>query len=169
MRKTSLLWLLPVCGVTAVALAAAGCRERSLGAAAKAAAAEDSPSGKIARDLNENYVVIKVDREERPDVDAIYMNAVQMLTGSDGWPMTVWLTPDRRPFYGGTYFPAHDGDRGARVGFITLLKKLRELYNTKPEQIAQAARQLVQSIQSVLGADRSGHGLPDAQVSAARG
>ena len=60
----------------------------------------------IARFLNEHYVVIKVDREERPDVDAIYMNAVQKLTGGGGWPMTVWLTPERKPFYGGTYYPA---------------------------------------------------------------
>ena len=62
----------------------------------------------IARYINENYIAIKVDREERPDVDAIYMSAVQALTGSGGWPMTVWLTPDRKPFYGGTYFPARD-------------------------------------------------------------
>ena len=54
--------------------------------------------------MNEHYICIKVDREERPDVDAIYMNAVQALTGSGGWPMSVWLLPDGRPF-GGTYFP----------------------------------------------------------------
>ncbi len=68
------------------------------------------------------YIAIKVDREERPDVDAIYMSAVQALTGGGGWPMTVWLTPDRKPYYGGTYFPARDGDRGSRIGFLTLLK-----------------------------------------------
>jgi len=125
---------------------------------------ESFDNEEIARYLNENYVAIKVDREERPDIDAIYMTAVQMLSGSGGWPMTVWLAADRKPFYGGTYFPAHDGDRGARVGFITLLKKLRELYNTQPERIAQASTQLAQSIQSNLGADRGGHGLPGAQV-----
>ena len=59
----------------------------------------------IARIMNENFVCIKVDREERPDIDAIYMAAVQALTGSGGWPMTVFLTPDGKPFYGGTYFP----------------------------------------------------------------
>ncbi len=125
---------------------------------------ESFDNEEIARYLNENYVAIKVDREERPDIDTIYMNAVQMLTGSGGWPMTVWLTPDRKPFYGGTYFPAHDGDRGARVGFITLLKKLRELYNTQPERVARASTQLAQSIQNNLGADRGAHGLPGAQV-----
>jgi uncharacterized protein YyaL (SSP411 family) len=125
---------------------------------------ESFDNEEIARYLNENYVTIKVDREERPDVDAIYMNAVQMLTGSGGWPMTVWLTPDRRPFYGGTYFPAHDGDRGARVGFTTLLRKLKEIYDTQPDRVAQASAQLAESIQANLGADRGGKGLPAAPV-----
>jgi uncharacterized protein len=79
----------------------------------------------VARYLNDNYVAIKVDREERPDVDAIYMSAVQSLTGSGGWPMTVWLTPDRKPFYGGTYFPARDGDRGTRLGFLSARRDAR--------------------------------------------
>src|SRR5512147_3034028 len=74
----------------------------------------------IARVLNSRYVPIKVDREERPDVDAIYMTAVQLLTGGGGWPMSVWLTPDREPFYGGTYFPPRDGARGMR-GFLSIL------------------------------------------------
>ena len=58
--------------------------------------------------LNASFVSIKVDREERPDVDAVYMEAVQAITGSGGWPMSVFLTPDRRPFFGGTYFPPDD-------------------------------------------------------------
>ena len=68
----------------------------------------------IAAFMNANYISIKVDREERPDVDAVYMAAVQALTGSGGWPMSVWLTPEREPFFGGTYFPPRDGARGAR-------------------------------------------------------
>ena len=72
----------------------------------------------IAAFMNEHYVCIKVDREERPDVDAVYMAAVQALTGSGGWPMSVWLTPEREPFFGGTYFPPRDGARGARRGFL---------------------------------------------------
>lgn len=72
----------------------------------------------IAGYMNENYISVKVDREERPDIDAIYMSAVQSLTGRGGWPMTVWLTPEKRPFYGGAYFPARDGDRGASMGFL---------------------------------------------------
>src|SRR5215510_13063598 len=125
---------------------------------------ESFDNEEIARYLNENYVTIKVDREERPDVDAIYMTAVQTLTGSGGWPMTVWLTSDRKPFYAGTYFPAHDGDRGARVGFITLLRKFKEVYDTQQERVAQASSQLAQSIQANLGADRGGQGLPTARV-----
>ena len=78
----------------------------------------------IAAFLNQHYIPIKVDREERPDVDAIYMSAVQALTGSGGWPMSVWLTPDREPFFGGTYFPPRDGARGARYGFLTMLREI---------------------------------------------
>ena len=74
--------------------------------------------------MNDLYVSIKVDREERPDVDAIYMAAVQALTGSGGWPMSVWLTPEREPFFGGTYFPPRDGARGARHGFLTILRDM---------------------------------------------
>src|SRR5580698_5639462 len=86
----------------------------------------------IARYMNEHYVCIKVDREERPDVDAIYMSAVQALTQSGGWPMSVWLTPAREPFFGGTYFPPRDGARGARQGFLTLLRALDETYRRDP-------------------------------------
>ncbi len=85
----------------------------------------------IAKYINENYIPVKVDREERPDIDGIYMAAVQAMTGSGGWPMTVWLTPDGKPFFGGTYFPARDGDRGTPMGFLTILKKLRRLYETQ--------------------------------------
>src|ERR671933_127081 len=62
----------------------------------------------VARILNEHFVSIKVDREERPDLDQIYMAAVQLMTGQGGWPMSVFLTPDLKPFYGGTYFPPDD-------------------------------------------------------------
>ncbi|NJK88699.1 MAG: thioredoxin domain-containing protein [Myxococcales bacterium] len=65
----------------------------------------------IAAYMNANFVAVKVDREERPDVDSVYMTVVQMMTGGGGWPMTVVLLPDRRPYFGGTYFPPRDGDR----------------------------------------------------------
>ncbi len=104
----------------------------------------------IASYLNSNYVCIKVDREVRPDIDGIYMAAVQMITGGGGWPMTVWLTPDRRPFYGGTYFPPRDGDRGSRVGFLTILKTLKEAYDREGEKVEQAASELAQRIGEAL-------------------
>ncbi len=118
----------------------------------------------IARVLNESYVAVKVDREERPDVDAVYMSAVQMLTGSGGWPMTVWLTPERRPFFGGTYFPARDGDRGMRVGFLTLLRNLKQRYDAEPERVARAASEIAQAIRENLAPAPSERDLPAASV-----
>ena len=76
--------------------------------------AESFEDEEIAAFLNSQYVCIKVDREERPDVDAVYMAAVQALTGSGGWPLSLWLTPEREPFFGGTYFPPRDGVRGGK-------------------------------------------------------
>ena len=104
----------------------------------------------IARFINENYIAIKVDREERPDVDAVYMSAVQALRGRGGWPMTVWLTPDRKPFYARTYIPARDGDRGAQVGFLTLLGRLREVYDKEPAQIDARAKQITAAVERSL-------------------
>jgi hypothetical protein len=107
----------------------------------------------IARYINENYIPIKVDREERPDVDAIYMAAVQALTGRGGWPMTVWLTPDRKPFYGGTYYPARDGDRGAGVGFLTLLKKIKQSHQDRKDLVNQTSQQLTNVVKQMLAPD----------------
>ena len=117
----------------------------------------------IARYMNEHYIAIKVDREERPDVDAVYMNAVQMLTGGGGWPMTVWLTPDRKPYYGGTYFPPRDGDRGTRLGFLSLLSRLAELYREDPERVADTAADIAKNIEENLAGSKAG-GLVDAAV-----
>ncbi|WP_291994007.1 thioredoxin domain-containing protein [Candidatus Accumulibacter sp. ACC003] len=100
----------------------------------------------IATFLNRHYVAIKVDREERPDLDAVYMSAVQQLTGGGGWPMSVWLTAAREPFYGGTYFPPRDGIRGSRRGFLSLLGALSETFHRDPEQIGKASEALLQAI-----------------------
>jgi hypothetical protein len=124
----------------------------------------------IARYINENYVIIKVDREERPDIDAVYMSAVQALTGSGGWPMTVWLTPDRKPFFGGTYFPARDGDRGAGTGFLTLLRKLKEAYTVQSDKIAETSSRLTEAIRQSLARNAGGKDLPgDGELRAAAG
>ena len=90
-----------------------------------------------ARLMNDNFVSIKVDREERPDVDALYMDAVQALTGSGGWPMTVFLTPDGAPFYAGTYFPPQD--RYGMPGFPTLLRNIAAIYRDRHDDIEQQA------------------------------
>ena len=102
----------------------------------------------IAKFLNDNYICIKVDREERPDVDAIYMRSVQLLTKRGGWPMSVWLTHDRKPFYGGTYFPARDGDRGTRKGFLTLMREQRDAFANDPSGVANDAGRLAARIQA---------------------
>ncbi|MBT7609595.1 MAG: thioredoxin domain-containing protein [Bacteriovoracaceae bacterium] len=104
----------------------------------------------IARYLNENYIAIKVDREERPDVDAIYMSAVQALTGSGGWPMSVWLSETKKPFYGATYLPARDGDRGTRTGFLTMLKRLKKVFNDYPLKVKESSDKLTDIISKNL-------------------
>jgi len=113
----------------------------------------------IATYINENFIAIKVDREERPDIDAIYMAALQALGQGGGWPMNVWLTPDREPFYGGTYFPARDGDRGASVGLLTVLKKLKHAYQTRPYEVLETSQYIAQEIKINLQPD-SGSELP---------
>jgi uncharacterized protein YyaL (SSP411 family) len=106
----------------------------------------------IARFMNQHYVCIKVDREERPDVDAIYMTAVQALTGSGGWPMSVWLTPAREPFFGGTYFPPRDGARGAQHGFLTVLGELAQTYAKDPERVKKASEALSRAVREQMDA-----------------
>jgi uncharacterized protein len=91
----------------------------------------------IAKLMNENFVNIKVDREERPDLDQIYMNAVQMMTGQGGWPMTMFLTPNGVPFYGGTYFPPQD--RFNMPGFPRVLMSVAEAYRSQPDQVAHTS------------------------------
>ena len=104
----------------------------------------------IAAILNEHFVPIKVDREERPDIDEIYMQAVQMMTGSGGWPLSAWLTRDLKPFFGGTYFPPDD--RFGRPGFPRVLKELAELWKTDRAQIDQNAAGMYEAMQKSLSA-----------------
>jgi uncharacterized protein YyaL (SSP411 family) len=89
--------------------------------------------------MNANFVTIKVDREERPDIDALYMEAVQAMTGSGGWPMTVFLTPEGLPFYGGTYFPPKD--RYGMPGFPTLLQRISDYYRNQRDKVEETAGQ----------------------------
>jgi hypothetical protein len=95
---------------------------------------------KVASYLNAHFVSIKVDREERPDVDKIYMTAVQAMTGQGGWPLNLFLTPDLKPFFGGTYWPPEG--RFGRPGFLQVLQRIHELWQQRPEDLASSAQQL---------------------------
>ena len=106
--------------------------------------------------MNEHFVSIKVDREERPDVDAIYMDAVNAITGRGGWPMTVFLTPTGEPFYAGTYFP--NDDRHGMPSFQRVLGSIHDAWTNRNEEVTEQASQLTQSIGRVLPAADS---LPD--------
>ncbi|HEY5895584.1 MAG TPA: thioredoxin domain-containing protein [Chthoniobacterales bacterium] len=98
----------------------------------------------IARLLNENFISIKVDREERPDVDRIYMAFVQATTGSGGWPMSVWLTPDLKPFVGGTYFPPHD--KYGRAGFPTVLLRIAETWKKNRSGVLERGEEILSAL-----------------------
>ena len=106
----------------------------------------------IAALMNEFFICIKVDREERPDLDEIYMAAVQAMTGRGGWPMSVFLTPDLKPFFGGTYFPPED--RYGRPGFRSILEQMHQLWTSDRSRVMAAAAQLSSSL------DRLGRGAP---------
>ncbi|HRJ46107.1 MAG TPA: thioredoxin domain-containing protein, partial [Opitutaceae bacterium] len=108
----------------------------------------------IAALLNAHFVSIKVDREERPDVDRVYMSYVQAMTGHGGWPLSAWLTPDLKPFFGGTYFPPED--RHGRPGFPALLRAIAKGWETEREK-------LVAEGERALGALRDYHEKPRAQ------
>src|SRR6195952_4276434 len=100
----------------------------------------------VAAVMNRLFVSVKVDREERPDVDSIYMDAVQALTGRGGWPMTVFLTPDGRPFFGGTYFPKTD--RQGMPGFLRIMDAVEDVWRTKRTDVFDQAEQLTPAMSS---------------------
>ncbi|MGH7888711.1 MAG: thioredoxin domain-containing protein, partial [Candidatus Binatia bacterium] len=106
---------------------------------------ESFENEKTAALMNELFVNIKVDREERPDLDEIYMSAVQMLTGRGGWPMTMFLTPERKPFYGGTYFPPED--RGGMPGFPRILMGVTQAYRDKPQDVEKSVGQILDALE----------------------
>ncbi len=107
---------------------------------------ESFSNPEIAAYLNEHYVCIKVDREERPDVDGVYMNFVQQLTGSGGWPMNVWLTSDRNPFYGGTYYPPERRFGTSNPAFPDILERIQKMWETEPESITSRSAEIVKTL-----------------------
>ena len=98
----------------------------------------------IADLLNREFVSIKVDREERPDIDAVYMSVCQAMTGSGGWPLTIFMTPEQKPFFAGTYFPKHGGYR--RYGLIELLERVADLWKNNREELLRAGNQITAAI-----------------------
>ena len=98
---------------------------------------ESFENEEVARVLNEHFVSIKVDREERPDVDRVYMTFVQATTGAGGWPMSVWLTQELKPFYGGTYFPPFS--RWGRPGFVDIIQEIARVWRSERGQVEQSA------------------------------
>ena len=115
----------------------------------------------IAALMNERFISIKVDREERPDVDSIYMAAVQAMTGQGGWPMTVFLTPDAKPFYGGTYFPPED--RGGLPAFPRLLTAISDAYRDRRGEVVSATGQLLAHVRQMTQS-ATGESAPTADV-----
>ena len=105
----------------------------------------------IADMMNRMFVNIKVDREERPDVDSVYMTAIQAMTGHGGWPMTVFLTTDGEPFYGGTYFPPED--RGGLPSFVRVLETISDAYHSRRSDVLQSGKQLVARLRQAYTAD----------------
>ena len=94
--------------------------------------------------MNDNFVNIKVNREERPDLDDIYQKVCQLANGTGGWPLSVFLTPDQRPFYIGTYFP--NQSRNGMPGFNLILNQLKEAYVTKRQEINSASSEFMQAL-----------------------
>jgi len=111
----------------------------------------------VARLLNEHFVPVKVDREERPDVDGVYMTACQAMSGQGGWPLTIVTTPDREPFFAGTYFPKES--RGGRPGLVDLLERIADLWEHRREKLHTSARQVTAMLR------RTARGEPGAELS----
>ena len=115
----------------------------------------------IAKFLNDNFICIKVDREERPDVDEIYMTALlEIRQGGGGWPLSMFMTPEAKPFFGGTYWPPRDGDRGARLGFLSILKKVHEHFLEHRDRIEEDARVVTVRTRNALADRQPVDGLP---------
>jgi uncharacterized protein YyaL (SSP411 family) len=119
-------------------------------------------NGAIARLMNESFVSVKVDREERPDLDQVYQLVVQLMGRSGGWPLTVFLTPDQRPFFGGTYFPP--ADRYGMPGFPKVLEAVAEAYRLRPQDVNEQASELTRAIGSIGRSETSSRTVIDAET-----
>ena len=121
---------------------------------------ESFESEDVAKVLNRDFISVKVDREERPDVDRVYMTAVQSMTGQGGWPLSVWVTPKGKPFYGGTYFPPIGGH--GRPGFVDVLGQIAAAWRERGEEVQGWAEELSQRVRT-LGEGTGGSGVSDGE------
>jgi len=108
---------------------------------------ESFEDDEVAELMNDAFISIKVDREERPDIDKVYMTVCQMMTGSGGWPLTIIMTPEKKPFFAGTYFPKHT--RFGRIGLIDLIKRIKELWNNQRSELVNSADQISFNLQNI--------------------
>jgi uncharacterized protein YyaL (SSP411 family) len=109
---------------------------------------ESFENQEVADILNSSFIPIKIDREERPDIDRIYMNFVQATTGSGGWPLNVFITPDLEPIFGGTYWPGPGSTMamGENTGFVGILKKLRDIWKNQREKCLESAKDVTEQL-----------------------
>ena len=108
---------------------------------------ESFEDDEVAKLMNETFISIKVDREERPDIDKIYMTVCQMMTGSGGWPLTIIMTPEKKPFFAGTYFPKRT--RFNRIGLIELIGRIKEMWNNQKNELLNSADKIAFSLQNI--------------------
>jgi uncharacterized protein YyaL (SSP411 family) len=106
---------------------------------------ESFEDSEVAKLMNENFISIKVDREERPDIDKIYMTVCQMLTGSGGWPLTIVMTPDKKPFFAATYIPKES--KFGRTGLVNLIPQIKNIWTTKRDEVLNSANQIYSSLE----------------------
>ncbi len=117
-------------------------------------ARESFEDEEVARLMNEVFINIKVDREERPDIDGVYMTVCQLMTGSGGWPLTIIMTPDKRPFFAGTYFPRES--RMGRLGMVELVQGVRKMWATRREEVFSSAEQVLGTLRQLAAETGSG-------------
>ena len=112
----------------------------------------------VAKLMNEAFISIKVDREERPDIDKIYMTVCQLMTGSGGWPLTIIMTPDKKPFFAGTYFPKES--RFGRTGLVDLVKRVKDLWSNERKQLVESSEKIIFALQDA-STESPGRSLSD--------
>ena len=110
---------------------------------------ESFEDDEVAKLMNDTFVSIKVDREERPDIDNVYMTVCQMITGSGGWPLTIIMTHDKKPFFSGTYYPKHS--RSGRIGMLDLIPRIKDIWANKRNEILESSKQITQHLEQAVG------------------